>query len=76
MLDTTRGTQRVKPNSLDEACEHWCVHDTWDNEVSIVLMRDGWYAVSNEEDSIIAYFWNKADAYRFRLAMINRDLNP
>lgn len=34
----------------------------------------GWFAVSNDE-GIIAYFREESDAFRFRLAEINRKLN-
>ena len=36
---------------------------------------DGWFAVCNDH-GIIAYFWDEADAFRFRLDYINRILNP
>jgi hypothetical protein len=34
-----------------------------------------WFAVSNT-DGIVAYFANEIDALRWRLDMINRELNP
>ena len=61
--------------TLDDALEDIVVHDPglWENELSPLLGH--WYAVSNPDESIIAYFYKEADAYRFRLAEINRLLN-
>jgi hypothetical protein len=42
----------------------------WENEDG----PQGWYAVTNN-DGIVAYFGNENDALRWRLAMINRELN-
>jgi hypothetical protein len=36
---------------------------------------EGWWALSNHEESIVAYFSRQEDAFRFRLAEINRTLN-
>jgi len=36
----------------------------------------GWYAVATDDDGIIAYFCKEKDAFRFRLDLINRHLNP
>lgn len=58
--------------TLDDLLERWIVLDEWDNSVTGL---DGWYAVASD-DGIVAYFGNRADAYRWRLAMINRELNP
>lgn len=44
----------------------------WDNAAAGVI--GDWYAVVNDE-GIIAYFGKQSDAYRFRLAEINRVLN-
>ena len=59
--------------SLDNLLEDISVIDPyeWENENGPV----GWFAVCNEE-GIIAYFMNETDAYRFRLDLINRRLNP
>lgn len=35
----------------------------------------GWYGVCDEE-GVIAYFQREVDAFRFRLDLINRRLNP
>ena len=43
----------------------------WENEEGPV----GWHAVVNDY-GIIAYFFDEADAFRFRLDYINRQLNP
>ena len=59
--------------TLDAALERWQVHDPetlWENGHGPF----GWYAVSND-DGIIAYFGREEDAYRFRLAEVNRQLN-
>lgn len=58
---------------LDDLLSIWTVYEpgTWEN-------GDGpkdWYAVANE-DGIIAYFAAENDAFRWRFAMINRDMNP
>lgn len=59
--------------SLDDLLKVWCVHPPgmWENDTG----PSNWYAVSNE-DGIVAYFRDEVDAYRFRLDMINRTLNP
>ncbi|KPN62991.1 hypothetical protein SAMN04488527_15719 [Aliiroseovarius crassostreae] len=58
---------------LDAALERWQVHEPgmWENDTG----PEGWHAVSND-DGIVAYFGDPADAYRHRITMINRDLNP
>jgi hypothetical protein len=43
---------------------------TWENDEG----PKNWYAVAND-DGIIAYFGSESDAFRFRLAEINRALN-
>lgn len=61
----------VKP-TLEMLLEVWAVMEPglWENETG----PKGWYAVSND-DGIVAYFGKEADAFRFRLAEINRELN-
>jgi hypothetical protein len=59
--------------TLDELLE------TWNVDPPGLLEDRGedvseWYAVSNQ-DGIIAYFAHEEDAFRFRLAEINRQLN-
>ncbi len=58
--------------SLEQALEDWSVFPPgeWENDIGPPL----WYAVANTE-GIIAYFGNESDAFRFRLAEINRELN-
>lgn len=58
---------------LDELLEHWAVHapGMWENDQG----PEDWYAVSNGDDSIIAYFANETDAFSFRLHKINQALN-
>lgn len=61
-----------KALTLDNLLAQWSVFDpgTWDNEDA----PGTFYAVANT-DGIIAYFADASDAYRFRLAEINRRLN-
>ena len=59
----------MKP--LDAALEEFVVHEEWENDVRGL---ENWWAVSNE-NGIIAYFGKEEDAFRFRLAEINRALN-
>lgn len=65
---------RKPSDNLDTALDDWSVHDPemWHNEDG----PKGWYAVSNETDGIVAYFLTEKDAFRWRLDMVNRDLNP
>jgi hypothetical protein len=44
----------------------------WENDAG----PKEWYAVSDEDVGIIAYFQEEVDAFRFRLDYINRQLNP
>jgi len=37
---------------------------------------EGWFAVTTPNEGIVAYFWREADAYRYRLGLINRIMNP
>jgi hypothetical protein len=64
----------MERKTLEELLEIWAVMapGTWDNESTETL--GDWYAVSND-DGIVAYFGNEQDAFRFRLAEINRTLN-
>lgn len=59
--------------TLDDLLEVWAVHPPgmWENDDG----PEGWYAVSND-DGIKAYFGEEVDAYRWRLDMINKELNP
>lgn len=59
--------------TLEDALEAWQVHEpgTWENATG----PKDWHAVSNN-GGIVAYFGNETDAHRYRLSMINRDLNP
>lgn len=58
--------------SLDDLLDMWSVMppEHLDQPQSVV----GWYAVTND-NGIIAYFAKEEDAFRFRLAEINRVLN-
>lgn len=44
----------------------------WENDQG----PEGWFAVCNDNDGIIAYFYDEALALRFRLDYINAILNP
>lgn len=59
---------------LDELLDKIAVHDPamWENDTG----PKGWYAVSTDDDGIIAYFHREVDAFAFRLALINAILNP
>ena len=59
---------------LDELLEYWEVNDpnAWENDEG----PKGWWAVSNGDKGIVAYFLYEADAFRYRLDQINRTLNP
>lgn len=50
-----------------------CAPGMWENDNSATLGH--WFAVCNDE-GIIAYFGDEADAFRFRLDYINRQMNP
>jgi hypothetical protein len=65
-------TEAKPATRLDDLLEIWSVIDPaqWENDAG----PEGWFAVSNS-NGIIAYFGTEADAYRFRLAEINRVLN-
>jgi hypothetical protein len=60
------------PKSLDELLEDWQVlaPGLWENDIG----PKAWWAVANT-DGIVAYFGTREDAFRWRLAMINRELN-
>jgi hypothetical protein len=55
--------------TLDRALDAWAVFDDDDHDGPV-----GWYAVA-DEDGIVAYFAHELDAFRFRLAEINRMMN-
>ena len=58
--------------NIDDLLQEWSVlaPGQWDNEQG----PKNWYAVCND-DSVVAYFLDEKDAFRFRLAEINRVLN-
>jgi hypothetical protein len=58
--------------TLDELLEIWSVipPGQWENNIG----PKDWFAVANDV-GIVAYFGEEADAFRFRLAEINRALN-
>ena len=60
--------------TLDEALERWAVYEPGALDPAFDLMP-GWWKVAND-DGIVAYFVDGPSAYRHRLAMINRELNP
>lgn len=59
--------------TLDDLLQEWSVLQPGDRDPAGENVRQ-WYAVANDE-GIIAYFGNEWDAFRFRLAEINRALN-
>jgi hypothetical protein len=60
--------------SLDDLLDKWSVMapGMWENDTG----PKGWFAVVNDDDGIVAYFATERDALRWRLDMINRELNP
>jgi len=58
--------------NLDDKLDKWGVMHPGEQ----VSGPDGWWAVFNDDDGIIAYFAREIDAYRWRMSMINRELNP
>lgn len=60
--------------TLEDTLKNWQVDapGMWENDTG----PKNWYAVSNDNEGIIAYFAKEKDALRFRLDMVNRDLNP
>jgi hypothetical protein len=60
--------------SFEDWLETVSVHSPsmWKNESG----PKDWYAVSVDDEGIIAYFQHERDACRFRLDWINRQLNP
>jgi len=60
-------------SKMDDLFEEWQVSPPgmWENNSGPLE----WYAVSNN-DGIKAYFGDEVDACRWRLDMINRELNP
>lgn len=59
--------------NLDDLLESWSVLPPghWDNDDG----PKGWFAVCNDEESIVAYFSKEEDAFRYRLDQINLQLN-
>ncbi len=62
-----------KKKVLKELLEEWSVltPNQWENDKG----PEGWYAVCNDDDGIIAYFKEEKKAYSFRLSEINKILN-
>ena len=63
-----------KPMSLDDWLEYVQVDapGMWENDKGPLE----WYAVSDPDLGVIAYFAREVDAFRFRLDYINRQMNP
>lgn len=78
---TNNSTKNNTPPSLDEALEAWTVHDptaepAFDSSGNINNIHEAWFGVSSDDaGGIYAYFANEVDAYRFRLAEVNRAVN-
>lgn len=65
--------------TLDEALDYVSVHWDWQTarEAGNTTWPTGWFAVSRDDrGGIIAYFEHEDDACRFRLAEVNRLVNP
>jgi hypothetical protein len=61
--------------TLEQALEMVSVHPA--EEIPDWRGNPNWYAVSTDEDGgVIAFFAREVDAFAFRLAIINRLLNP
>ena len=65
--------ERLENKTLEELLDEISVLDDWDNDHS-QLAKDGWYAVSTDE-GIVAYFGTSAEAYKYRLDLINSIIN-
>jgi hypothetical protein len=69
----------AKPD-LQDLLDDIAVSDPYERDYAIQTGNntwpEGWWAVHTGEDSIIGYFLNERDAFRFRLDLINRRLNP
>jgi len=68
----------IKNNlSLDDMLEDVQVSDDWEcaREAGNQFWPNGWWAVSTSGGGIVAYFEKEADAYWYRLALINMMLN-
>ena len=59
---------------LSDALENWQVDEPgmWENDTG----PKDWWAVSNNDEAIVAYFCKPEDAYRWRMDQINRQINP
>jgi hypothetical protein len=70
---TVRWKRPERVTDLDGALDDVAVHGPgdWENDYG----PKDWWAVSTGDDSIVAYFANEADAFRFRLDLINYWLN-
>lgn len=72
-VQTLNIDETPRKTSLNALLEDWFVDapGTWENNT----VPQGWWAVSNDDEGIVAYFMREEDAFRFRLAEINRILN-
>ena len=63
------------PTTLDELLEYWGVMwpGGWENDLSDTSIGD-WWAVMNDDDGIVAFFWREEDADRYRMFEIGRAL--
>ena len=62
-----------RPKTLDDLLQVWTVDapGMWENDSG----PKEWYAVSNDDEGIVAYFEHEKDAFGFRLYKINQALN-
>ena len=63
---------KKEEKNLEELLDEWAVlpPGQWENPIG----PKDWFAVCNEQ-GIVAYFFREREAFRFRLAEINRALN-
>ena len=76
-MNTPRQPQPLTVTSkdtLDTLLDEFDVQEVGDDD-SFAEIPNGWFYVSNN-DGVIAYFASESDANRFRLAEVNRRLNP
>jgi hypothetical protein len=61
--------------SLDRELEKISVFEPYEHGQDTPQSIDDWWAVA-DDDGIIAYFNSESEAFRYRLNLVNRKLNP